>query len=60
MGLAATATIWVIILITEPYSRWMGLGWMALGLAVYYVMKKRRKRPYEEWEIKLPRHMGNG
>ncbi|MCK5434548.1 MAG: hypothetical protein KAI42_04625 [Dehalococcoidales bacterium] len=27
-GLAATTIIWVIILITESYSRWVGLGWM--------------------------------
>jgi APA family basic amino acid/polyamine antiporter len=55
IGLAATSTIWVIILITEPYSRWMGLGWMVLGLALYYVMKRRRKRPDQEWQFKLPR-----
>jgi APA family basic amino acid/polyamine antiporter len=55
IGLAATSAIWVIILITEPYPRWMGLGWMALGLAVYYIMKKRRKKPDEEWQIKLDR-----
>ncbi|MCJ7604851.1 MAG: APC family permease, partial [Dehalococcoidales bacterium] len=27
IGLIATASIWVIILIIEPYSRWVGLGW---------------------------------
>ncbi len=32
LGLVALAIIWVIILITQPYSRWVGLAWMIVGL----------------------------
>jgi APA family basic amino acid/polyamine antiporter len=44
IGLAATAVIWVIILITESYSRWVGLGWMAGGLIVYYLYRRSRRK----------------
>ncbi len=54
IGLLATSTIWVIILITQDYSRWVGLGWMAGGLIIYFAFQRRRrlKKPSEEWEIK--------
>jgi len=52
IGLAATTTIWVIILITEAYSRWVGLGWMVLGLIIYYFFRKRRRKASTDWEIK--------
>ncbi len=40
-GLISLAVIWVIILITEPYSRWVGLAWMVGGLAIYYFYHRR-------------------
>jgi len=45
IGLAALAIIWLIILITQPYSRWVGLAWMAIGLAVYYLYRRRERLP---------------
>jgi APA family basic amino acid/polyamine antiporter len=53
IGLAATTGIWVIILITEAYSRWIGLGWMVLGVITYLFIRKKRRDPSEEWQIKL-------
>jgi len=44
IGLAATAIIWVIILIIESYSRWVGLIWMAGGLIVYYLYHRSRRK----------------
>jgi APA family basic amino acid/polyamine antiporter len=52
IGLLATASIWVIILITEAYSRWVGLGWMILGLIIYYFIRRRRRSPADEWQVK--------
>ncbi|MFC1918469.1 APC family permease [Chloroflexota bacterium] len=43
LGLVATAAIWLIILVTQPYSRWIGIVWMAIGLIIYYLY--RRKQP---------------
>jgi APA family basic amino acid/polyamine antiporter len=45
IGLLATTTIWVIVLITQPYSRWVGFGWMAGGLIIYSLYR---------WKARLP------
>jgi APA family basic amino acid/polyamine antiporter len=44
IGLAATSVIWVIILITESYSRWVGLLWMVGGLIIYYFYRRSRRK----------------
>ena len=52
IGLLSTSVIWIIILITEEYSRWVGLGWMVGGLIIYYFFRRwRRKRALSEWQI---------
>ncbi len=45
LGLAATSVIWIIILITQPYSRWLGIIWMAVGLIVYYLYRRKHGMP---------------
>jgi APA family basic amino acid/polyamine antiporter len=45
LGLAALAIIWLIILITQPYSRWVGLAWMVIGLIIYYFYRRKEKLP---------------
>jgi hypothetical protein len=41
---------------TQPFSRWAGLAWMAAGLALYLVFwLGLRKGPSEKWEIKPER-----
>jgi APA family basic amino acid/polyamine antiporter len=45
IGLVSTFGIWIIILITQPYSRWVGLIWMAVGLVVYCLYR---------WKAHLP------
>ncbi len=44
IGFAATISIWIIILITEPYSRWVGLGWMVVGLIIYYLYRLTQRK----------------
>jgi basic amino acid/polyamine antiporter, APA family len=41
LGLVLTAVVWIVILITQPYSRWVGIAWMALGLLIYFIYKKK-------------------
>ena len=36
LGLLLTAIIWVTIFITQPFSRWIGITWMVLGLILYF------------------------
>ena len=45
IGLAATATIWVIIIATQAYSRWVGLIWMIVGLIIYCLYRRREHMP---------------
>ncbi|OGO18329.1 MAG: hypothetical protein A2Z15_00780 [Chloroflexi bacterium RBG_16_50_11] len=56
MGLLATIVIWIIILIQEPYSRWIGLGWMFVGLVTYFIIRFRRHNKPEEWQLKPEKH----
>jgi len=47
IGLVATVAIWLVILVVQDYSRWVGIGWMAVGLAGYMVLRwygRRRSR----------------
>jgi APA family basic amino acid/polyamine antiporter len=41
LGLIATMVIWVIINITQPFSRWVGLTWMILGLILYFLYTRK-------------------
>jgi len=45
IGLAATAIIWIIILITQPYSRWIGIIWMAVGFIIYFIYRRKERLP---------------
>jgi APA family basic amino acid/polyamine antiporter len=42
LGFLATAVIWVVISITQPYSRWVGIAWMILGLLLYWVYMRHK------------------
>jgi basic amino acid/polyamine antiporter, APA family len=44
LGLLLTAVVWVVIVITQPYSRWVGITWMVLGLLIYFIYKNRSTR----------------
>ena len=45
LGLAATSIIWIIIFITQPYSRWVGIIWMVAGLFFYYLYRRKEHMP---------------
>jgi len=42
IGFVTTATIWTIILITQPYSRWGGIIWMVIGLVIFYLRRRKQ------------------
>ncbi|MDO8578736.1 MAG: APC family permease, partial [Dehalococcoidales bacterium] len=42
LGLLATSAIFLVILVIQAASRWTGLGWMALGLIIYFVYRRFR------------------
>ena len=45
LGMAATIAIWIIVISIQPFSRWVGLGWMAAGLVVYCYYRRRQHLP---------------
>jgi len=45
LGLVATTIIWVIILITQPYSRWIGIIWMVIGFITFYLYRRKEHMP---------------
>jgi len=45
LGLLGTLITWVVLIITQPYSRWFGVGWMIFGIIVYIIFRKRQKLP---------------
>jgi APA family basic amino acid/polyamine antiporter len=54
LGLLATSAIWLIVVITQPYSRWVGIIWMLVGLLIYYIYRKKENLPL----TRLPRRPG--
>jgi uncharacterized membrane protein len=40
-----TTIIWIVTIYTQPYSRWVGLGWIAAGLIVYIIYRLIKKLP---------------
>lgn len=45
LGLVATSVIWLMVVVTQPYTRWIGFGWMAFGAIVYFVFRHRKQLP---------------
>ncbi len=38
-GMVLSALVWVSIVATHPSARWVGIGWMAAGLLLYFVYR---------------------
>jgi APA family basic amino acid/polyamine antiporter len=45
LGLIATSVIWIIVITTQPFSRWAGIAWMVAGLIIYCLYR---------WKAHLP------
>ncbi len=43
LGLLGTTAIWVVVLIIQPYSRWVGLAWMAFGFGMFFLFRWLRR-----------------
>ena len=39
-GFLATLTIWIIVIVTQPYGRWAGITWMAIGLVIFFFFER--------------------
>ncbi len=56
LGLLSTLSIWVVVIILQPFSRWAGIIWMLLGLTLYFVYKGIRRRREEEERLSVYKH----
>jgi APA family basic amino acid/polyamine antiporter len=52
IGFIATTLIWIVLMITQVYSRWVGLTWMLLGLIIYLFLRLKRRKTGDDWEVK--------
>ncbi len=43
LGLIGTVAIWIVVVIMQPYSRWVGFAWIAIGLVIYWYTIRRKK-----------------
>ena len=53
LGLVATSGIWLVIIVMYPYVRWVGFGWMSLGIVVYCIFRRRRRLPLWQTSSKI-------
>jgi APA family basic amino acid/polyamine antiporter len=57
LGLIATSVIWIVVMVTQPFSRWAGLLWMAVGIAIYYIYRHKHHMPLLHIPDRMPRHI---
>ncbi len=57
-GLIANGGIWIVILITQPFSRWAGIAWMVAGLIIYFLFRIRKKSDTPDWQIEREKEKG--
>ena len=56
LGLIATSVIWIIVITTQPFSRWAGIGWMVSGLIIYSIYRWKAHLPLTH----IPKKPGEG
>jgi APA family basic amino acid/polyamine antiporter len=57
LGLVATSIIWIVVIVTQPFSRWAGFLWMVVGLAIYCVYRRGRHLPLTHIQEEPPRQI---
>ena len=59
LGVIVTAGVWVLVVITKPEGRYLGIGWMILGLLMYYYYRRHQKMDVtgslDISKVKMPR-----
>jgi APA family basic amino acid/polyamine antiporter len=43
LGCLATLGVWILIIVTKEEGRVFGLGWLAVGLILYFIYRKKKK-----------------
>ncbi|HSX14002.1 MAG TPA: universal stress protein [Chlamydiales bacterium] len=42
IGAVATLSVWFLVMITKPHARYLGIGWMILGVILYLLYRKKK------------------
>jgi APA family basic amino acid/polyamine antiporter len=58
VGAFATGASFVVLVVQNPATRWVGLGWMILGLVGYVVYRRRWVKAPAREMVKAPPAMG--
>jgi APA family basic amino acid/polyamine antiporter len=53
-GGLGTGIAWVVVVVQEPATRWVGLGWLAVGFAAYALYRRRVVRAGLRETIRAP------
>jgi APA family basic amino acid/polyamine antiporter len=48
VGLLGTGLAWLVVVIEEPVTRWVGLGWLAVGFVSFAIYRRRLGLPLRE------------
>ena len=43
IGGLGTLGVWLLIVVTHPFGRWAGLGWMLAGVVLYVAYRRKMK-----------------
>lgn len=43
IGCLATAGVWILIVITKPDGRYLGLAWMLVGVLMYFAYRRKKR-----------------
>jgi basic amino acid/polyamine antiporter, APA family len=53
LGLLGTSIIWVVVVVMQPYSRWVGFAWLAVGVLIYWYNHGRKKSQQGSSELEV-------
>ncbi len=48
VGMLGTGLAWLVVVVEEPVTRWVGLGWLAVGFLSFAVYRRRLRLPLRE------------
>ncbi|MFC2004176.1 APC family permease [Chloroflexota bacterium] len=46
LGLIGTLTVWLVVVVIQPYSRWVGIAWVIVGLIINYFFRRKQHIPF--------------
>ena len=45
IGAVASISVWILILVTKPDGRYLGITWIGVGIVCYIIFRKQKKLP---------------